>query len=456
VERRTPTVENSSFTKGGTGDMIKAPISVQDLRRKIYLKAKADPAWRFWGLYVHVGKQETLGEAYKVAKANDGAPGIDGVTFEAIEQGGVEVFLEQIRDELLARTYRPMANRKTEIPKDEGTKVRVLAIPAIRDRVVQGALKLILEPIFEADFQDGSYGYRPKRTAHQAVTRVAQAIAEGKTRVIDIDLRAYFDTVRHSVLLEKVARRVADDEVMHLLAMILKASGKRGVPQGGVLSPVLSNLYLTEVDRMLERAQATTREGQYTFVEYARFADDLVILVDSFQRHDWLLGAVEKRLREEMAKLGGEINEEKSRLVELAKGESFGFLGFDFRRIRSRRGVWRPHYTPKRKKRTAVVRKLKEVFRRGQSQPVERVIKVITPILRGWVNYFRIGYSGPCFDFIRQWVEKKIRRHVRQAKKRHGFGWKRRSLRWVYEELGLFNDYRIHRPPLPQKALPGR
>jgi RNA-directed DNA polymerase len=436
--------------------MIKAPISVQDLRRRIYIKAKAEPAWRFWGLYVHVGKREILGEAYKVAKANDGAPGIDGVTFEAIEQGGVEAFLEQIRDELLSRTYRPLPNRKTEIPKDGGTKVRVISIPSIRDRVVQGALKLILEPIFEADFQDGSFGYRPKRTAHQAVTRVAQAIAEGKTRVIDIDLRAYFDTVRHAVLLEKVARRVADDEIMHLLAMILKASGKRGVPQGGVISPVLSNLYLTEVERMLERAKATTREGQYTFVEYARFADDLVILVDSFPRHDWLLRAVEKRLREEVAKLGVEINEEKSRLVELAKGESFGFLGFDFRRIQSRRGVWRPHYTPKLKRRTAVVRKPKEVFRRGQSQPVARIVKVITPILRGGVNYFRIGYSGRCFDFLRQWVETKIRRHGRRAKKRPGFGWKSGSLRWVYEELGLFNDYRIHRPPLPQKALLGR
>ena len=217
--------------------MITAPISVQDLRRKIYIKAKADPAWRFWGLYVHVRKRETLSEAYQGTKANDGAPGIDGATFAAIEQAGVTAFLEQIRDELLARTYRPLPNRKTEIPKDGGTKVRVLSIPAIRDRVVQGALKLILEPIFEADFQEGSYGYRPKRTAHHAVTRVAQAIAEDKTRVIDIDLRAYFDTVRHAVLLEKVARRVADDEVLHLLAMILKASGKRGVPQGGVLTP---------------------------------------------------------------------------------------------------------------------------------------------------------------------------------------------------------------------------
>src|SRR5712671_5419588 len=346
VERRNPTVENSSFNIGGTGDMIKAPISVQDLRRKIYIKAKADPAWRFWGLYVHVSKRETLGEAYQVAKANDGAPGIDGVTFEAIEQGGVEAFLAQIQDELLARTYRPLPNRKTEIPKDGGTKVRVLSIPAIRDRVVQGALKLILEPIFEADFQDGSYGYRPKRTAHQAVTRGAQAIAEGKTRVIDIDLRAYFDTVRHAVLLEKVARRVADDEVMHLLAMILKASGKRGVPQGGVISPVLSNLYLTEVDRMLERAKETTRCGKYTYIEYARFADDVVILIDAYSRHDWLMGAVEMRLREELADLQVEINEEKSRIVDLGRGESFGFLGFDFRRIRSRRGAWRANYTP--------------------------------------------------------------------------------------------------------------
>jgi RNA-directed DNA polymerase len=207
---------------------------------------------------------------------------------------------------------------------------------------------------------------------------------------------------------------------------------------------------------MLERAKDTTREGQYTFVEYARFADDLVILMDSFRRHDWLLRAVEKRLREEVAKLGVEMNEEKSRLVELAKGESFGFLGFDFRRIQSRRGVWRPHYTPKLKRRTAVVRKLKEVFRRGHSQPVARIVKVITPILRGWVNYFRIGYSGGCFAFIRQWVETKIRRHVRRAKKRPGFGWKKENLRWVYEELGLFNDYRIHRPLLPQKAPLGR
>ena len=171
--------------------MINTPISLQDLRRSIYVKAKAEPSWRFWGLYVHVCRMETLREAYTLAKENDGAPGVDGVTFEAIETQGVDGFLEQIRDELNQRTYAPLPARKQEIPKDGG-KVRVLSIPAIRDRVVQGALKLILEPVFEADFQPGSFGYRPKRTAHDAIRRVAEAIVQRKTRVLDFDLRADF------------------------------------------------------------------------------------------------------------------------------------------------------------------------------------------------------------------------------------------------------------------------
>jgi len=409
---------------GGKGEMTKAPISLQDLRRSLYVKAKAEPAWRFWGLYVHVCQVETLQEAYRMAKENDGAPGIDGVTFEAIEESGVEGFLRQIRDELITSAYRPMRARKKEIPKDGG-KVRVLSIPSIRDRVVQGALKLILEPIFEADFQSGSYGYRPKRTAHQAVNRVAQAIVESKTRIVDLDLRAYFDNVQHYLLLEKVARRVQDEEVMHLLKMMLKATGEKGVPQGGVISPLLSNLYLTEVDRMLERAMATTRYGKYTAVQYARFADDLVILIDAHPRHDWLVKAVNKRLREELAKLRVEINEEKSRLANLAKGDSFGFLGFEFRRILSLKGAWRPNYTPRLKKRTALLAKLRDVFRRYASQPVKRVINLINPILRGWVNYFAVGHSSRCFTFVKDWVDKKVRRHMMRWRKRKGFGWRR-------------------------------
>ncbi len=433
--------------------MTKAPISLQDLRRSLYVKAKAESTWRFWGLYVHVCKMETLCEAYQMAKSNDGAPGIDGVTFAAIEESGVDSFLRQIRDELVTNTYRPMRARKKEIPKDGG-KVRVLSIPAIRDRVVQGALKLILEPIFEADFQPGSYGYRPKRTAHQAVNRVAQAIVESKTRIIDIDLRAYFDNVQHYLLLEKVARRVQDDAVMHLLKMMLEATGKKGVPQGGVISPLLSNVYLTEVDRMLEKAIETTRNGKYTYVQYARFADDLVILIDSHPRHDWLVKAVGKRLREEVAKLQVEINEEKSRIVDLAKGGSFTFLGFEFRRILSRKGVWRPHYTPKLKKRTALLGKLRDMFRRYASQPVGRVIELINPILRGWVNYFAVGHSSRCFSFVKDWVEKKIRRHLMRARKRKGFGWQRWSRRWLYDELGLYNHYRVRRPESVLKANP--
>lgn len=346
MEPRGPAVGNSSDKKEGRGEMTKTPMSLQDLRRRIYVKAKAEPAWRFWGLYVHICKMETLRVAYQMAKANNGAPGIDGVTFEAIEAGGAEAFLKQLQDELVQRTYQPMRNRRKEIAKEDGKQIRVLGIPTIRDRVVQGAAKLILEPIFEADFQPGSYGYRPKRSPKEAVDRVAKAILTNKTRVIDLDLRAYFDNVRHHLLLAQVARRVQDEDVMHLLKQMLNASGKRGVPQGGVISPLLSNLYLNEVDKMLEKAKEVTRSGKYAYVEYARFADDLVVLVDGYGKHDWLYRAVTKRLREELSKLQVEVNEQKSQQVDLARDGSFGFLGFEFRRIRSQRGVWWPLRVP--------------------------------------------------------------------------------------------------------------
>ena len=443
MERGDPAAHIDFVDKEGRGEMTNSPMTLQDLRRRIYVKAKAETSWRFWGLYVHVCKTETLREAYRLAKDNNGAAGIDGVTFEAIEEQGVVSFVEQLRKELIERTYRPLRARKVGIPKDGGTKLRVLSIPAIRDRVIQGALKLILEPIFEADFQAGSFGYRPRRSPHNAIQRVSEAIIEGKTHIIDLDLRSYFDTVRHHIVLEKVARRVNDDDVMHLLKMILKASGKQGVPQGGVISPLLSNLYLTEVDRMLERAKKVTCHGRWTAIEYARFADDLVILVDSHPRHRWLRKAVEKRLREELAKLQVEVNEEKSGRMDLTKGESFGFLGFGFRRVRSRAGRWMPLRMPLPKKRTALLRTLKTWFRRYRSQPIGALIKKINPILRGWVNYFAVGHSSRCFSFIRNWVEKKIRRHLAHARQRQGFGWKRWSRQWIYETLGLFSDYRV-------------
>jgi RNA-directed DNA polymerase len=432
-----------------------ASISVQDLRRRLYVKAKSDPSWRFWGLYVHVCKLETLREAYAVAKANDGAPGSDGVTFEAIEAADVEAFLVQLRNELVSGSYRPLPARTHAIPKRKGGE-RILQIPCIRDRVVQGALKLILEPIFEADFQPGSYGYRPKRTAHQAVERVAEAIVQRKTRVIDLDLASFFDNVRHHVLLAMVARRVNDHAILQLLKLILRAAGRRGVPQGGPLSPLLSNIYLTPLDQMLEKAQAVTRQGRYQYLTYARWADDLVILVDAYRRHDWLLKAVDRRVREELVKLGISVNEEKTRVADLERGEAFTFLGFEFRWIRGPRGPWRAQYKPACHKRTELLQKLREVFRRHPSQPVYWIIREINPILMGWLNYFRVGHASRCFAFIRNWVEKKVRRHLERAARRSGFGWKRWSREWLYQELRLYGDYRIQRLGSVPKVLPAR
>ena len=211
----------------------------------------------------------------------------------------------------------------------------------------------------------------------------------------------------------------------------------------GVISPLLSNVYLNEVDRMLERAKEVTRVERWTYVEYARFADDLVVLVDGHPRQRRLRAAVERRLREELATLQVEVNEEKSRRVDLTQGESFGFLGFEFRRIRSRRGRWMPLRTPQSKKRTALLRTLKQVFRSHRSRPVAEVIARINPILRGWVQYFAAGHSSRCFSYIRDWVEKKIRAHLARARQRHGFGWKRWSKAWLYGTLGLFYGYRV-------------
>jgi RNA-directed DNA polymerase len=230
---------------------------------------------------------------------------------------------------------------------------------------------------------------------------------------------------------------------MRLLKLILKASGKRGVPQGGVISPLLSNIYLNEVDKMLEKAKRVTRRGPYTQIEYARFADDLVILVDGFKKWTWLLNAVYKRLAQELDKLDVQVNPDKTRIVDLTRDETFSFLGFDYRRVRTRQGVWGVRMTPRMKARTALLRKIRDVFRRHRSQPVGRVIYLINPILRGWVNYFRIGHSSECFGYVKNWVGKKIRRHLMRARKRRGFGWNRWSNSWLCEKLGLYNDYAI-------------
>jgi RNA-directed DNA polymerase len=431
--------------------MIKTSITLQELRRKIYLKAKADKTHRFWGLYVHVCKESTLTESYHLAKRNNGAPGIDGMTFDDIEKDGVEIFLRNIQEELVKGTYQPVRNRIKEIPKANG-KTRKLGIATIRDRVVQGAVKLILEPVFESDFQEGSYGYRPKRTAHQAIERVAEAVVKEKTRVIDLDLKSYFDTVKHHILLAKIAERIADEKILRLVKQMLKIGGKEGVPQGSVLSPLLSNIYLNEMDKMLERAKETTREGKYTHVEYARFADDVVILVDGHPKWDWLWAGINKRLREELNKLQVHINEEKTRQLDLIKGDSFGFLGFDFRRLKTKAGKWRVNYQPKMQARSKVIEKIRDVFQRFESQPLKRVRDLINPILRGWVQYFKIGNSSKVFGYVKDWLTRKIRRHLMKAKGKQGFGWKQWSTKGLYAVYNIYSDFKVS----PRKVVPVR
>jgi RNA-directed DNA polymerase len=435
--------------------VIKPSITLQELRRRIYRKAKAEKQWRFWGLYVHVTKRETLTAAYQEAKANDGSPGIDEASFQSIEEGGVEKFLAEIRGELLAGTYKPSKNRRVEIPKGNG-KTRRLGIPTIKDRVVQGALKLILEPIFEADFHQSSYAYRPKRTAHQALDRVVHGLVQGLTQVIDVDLKSYFDNIRHHLLLRKLAGRVKDPAILHLIKQILKANGKRGVPQGGVLSPLLANLYLNDLDKAMEEEMVKRRrEGKWERVIYTRYADDMVVLVDGYPQWRPHVCVIKQRMEEGLKKIDVEINKEKTRVVDFGTGGSFGFLGFDLREARNRFGKRFVLRTPMREKQSDLVRRVGRILKFSRHRKLTDVLEVIRPVIVGWVNYFRVGNSRRAFDWIRFEMMKKIRRFAMKQKGRPGCGWKRWSNETIYKEWGLVNNYTVryfYRSPV--KVLP--
>jgi RNA-directed DNA polymerase len=286
------------------------------------------------------------------------------------------------------------------------------------------------------------------------VERGAAALVSWQTRGIAVDRQGDVDNVRQPGLLAKVVKRITAAAVRHLWQGILQASGRQGGPQGGGSSPWRRKLYLTEVDRRRERATEVTRHGQYTSSEEARCADDLVIFVEAQRRHEGLLHAVEPRRREAWAVLQVTRKEAKRRTVDLAHGATCSVLGCDWRRITSRRGGWRPWYTPMRQKRTALLRQLKDIFRRDESHPVERGGALINPMRRGWVRSCAVGDSSRCFGCIKAGVEKKVRRHLRRARNRKGGGWQRWRRRWLYDSLRLLNNYRGRRPP-PQ-ALPGR
>lgn len=427
--------------------MTKTSIGVQELRKRIGDKAKADPHHRFWGLYTHVWKLDVLREAYRLAKKNHGAPGVDGVTFEQVEAEGVEQLLANLSQELQDKTYRPLPCRQVNIPKDGG-KVRGLKIPAIRDRVVQGAVRLVLEPIFEADFQPGSYGYRPNRTAHQALDRVSEGLGKRLHWAIDLDLKSYFDTVRHDLLLSKLAQRIQDDDLLWLCKRILKSGGERGLPQGSVIGPLWANVFLNDLDRMLERAQAATKQGRYEIVRYARFADDLVVLISSHPTACHWVAKVERRLREELAKLDLTVNEEKSRVVNVGDGKPLDLLGYTFRWVTSRKtpGKKTVLSRPQRKRRIRFLRELRDVLRRHLHVKVADVVRtVVNPRVRGWVNYFRWGNAGRDLSFVAWEVERKVRLFAsrQRPKRRGGRCWTKWSTEEIYDRWGLYGDYRV-------------
>ena len=429
--------------------MTNAPISLQDLRRRIYRKAKSDKSHRFWGLFVHVAKMETLEEAYRAAKRNGGAPGVDGRTFADIEQAGRIAFLEAIREDLITGRYKPMPNRRVDIPKSNG-KVRTLQIPCIRDRVVQGALKLILEAIFEADFCPNSYGFRPRRSPHRALAEVRRSVLRRMSIIIDVDLAHYFDSIRQSVLLDKIAKRIQDPQVLHLVKQVIKAGGKIGVPQGGPFSPLAANIYLNEVDWAFDAIRRKTAEGTYEAVNYHRFADDMVITVSGHHtKRGWAERALQ-RLQEQFASLGVELNREKTKVVDTLNGEASGFLGFDLRRARKRKGDG--HYlqmTPKKKARKAIKAKVRDIIQHSGATPVPKVVAQINASLACWVNYFRVGNASRAFSEVRDYTEMKVRSLLTRRKRRRktSVGWRRWSNEYLYGVLGLYWDWKVR--PLP-------
>ena len=286
--------------------------------------------------------------------------------------------------------------------------------------------------------------------------RVAEAIATPQTRVLDVDLRAFFDNVPPPVVWAQVAQRGDDADVLPGRTLIRQASGQHGVPPGGGISPWLRHLSLNEVDRRLARAQEVTRHGTDTSLEDARLADALVSWVEASPPQDWRLKAMDKRRREACATLHVEIHDEKSRVVDLAQGERGGCWGVDCHRVRRRTGAWRPHDTPQLTKRTALLRQLKDLFRRFPSPPVDRVVDLIHPIRRGWVQDWAVGHASQCFADGRDWGEKTVRRPRMRARTRRGFGWLRWRRRWLDDGLGLCNGDRVRRLLLAPTARPTR
>jgi RNA-directed DNA polymerase len=427
---------------------IRLPAKLTTLRQKLYRKAKLEPKYRFYVLYDRIYRRDVLSSAYQIVRANKGAAGADGVDFEDIESsaGGIEALLDEIQESLKGKTYRPMAVRRVWIPKPDGRK-RPLGIPTIRDRVVQSAVLLIIEPIFEADFMDCSYGFRPKRSTHDALAEVCKHLKKGLNSVYDADLKGYFDSIPHEKLMKCLRMRVVDRSVLKLIQMWLQAPiveqdrkggtkvtrSKKGTPQGGVISPLLSNVYLHWFEKLFYTAGGP---GSWANARIVRYADDFVVLA----RHtggrmcDYIESQIESWL-------GLELNRNKTKVVELrGAGASLDFLGFTFRYDRDLKGR-RFRYLnviPSAKALHAQREALREMISTRQShEPVPDLIQRVNVQLRGWANHFSFGYPRKAMRMMNWYVRSRLIKHLRRRSQRPFRPPKGRSFYQHLKQLGL-------------------
>ncbi len=432
---------------------LETPERIRILQRKLYRKAKAEPAFRFYLLYDKICREDVLRHAYARARANGGAPGVDNVTFGQIEASGRENWLASLREELVSKTYRPMPVRRVMIAKPGGGE-RPLGIPCIRDRVVQTAAKLVLEPIFEADLEDNAYGYRPARGAADAIKEVHRLICRGYTDVVDADLSRYFDTIPHSDLLKSVARRIVDRHVLRLIKLWLKApveerddNGKRriiggkssthGTPQGGVASPLIANVYM---NRFLKHWRLTGREEAFRAYVVV-YADDYVILSRGYAQEALAWS------RAVMTKLGLKLNEDKTSVKD-ARKESFDFLGYTFGPHYYRKdGHWYLGASPSKKSVQRLKTKVGNLLMPGNQGAWPVVCDQLNRLLRGWSAYFDYGTRLSAYRAIDNNVYEHVRHFLVRRHKVQGRGTQRFTRDDVFGELGVRRLRRVHIGP---------
>ena len=417
---------------------LKTTDKVQELQRKLYLKAKSNVSFRFYALYDKVYRTDVLRKAWERVKANRGAPGIDRQTFMEIESTGVDNFLTGIQQELKARTYRPQPARRVYIPKSDGGK-RPLSIPTIKDRVVQSSLKIVIEPIFEADFTDSSYGFRPKRSGQQAALEVRKLLNFGFKEVIETDIEDCFGSIPHRELLDMIAKRVADGKILWLVKLFLKAgvmdgqdrwTDNKGTPQGGVISPLLANIYLNEIDKSWKPLNYSAR--------LIRYADDLVIMTKYRSKETMA------KLEEIVTRLKLRLKQSKTRTLN-ADCETFDFLGFTFTKAlkQGTKDKRTAYYFPSHKAENAIREKIRKLTGYQRPVKVEQIVEELAPVLRGWVNYFRIANSSKKFGKINRYTAQRIRKFMRKRGTKSGYGYELYTEAYLYERLGLYNDYRV-------------